>query len=57
MMTRPKDPLYFGKRLVGNLSSFYRFRIGDYRLLAHIDKDNKTVLIVAIGHRREIYKD
>jgi mRNA interferase RelE/StbE len=34
----------------------YRIRIGDYRVVYTIDKENKTILIIKIGHRREIYK-
>jgi mRNA interferase RelE/StbE len=52
----PQDPIHFSKRLVGTLSNVYRFRVGDYRLLAHINTDTKTVLIVHVGHRRDVYE-
>jgi mRNA interferase RelE/StbE len=42
---------------MGPLSSFYRFRVGDYRLLAEITPETHTVLIVHIGHRRDVYRD
>lgn len=34
----------------------YRIRLGDYRLIYIIDKSNKLVTIIKIGHRREIYR-
>lgn len=37
-------------------SDGYRIRIGDYRVVYTIDKKNQTILIIKIGHRREIYK-
>lgn len=47
-----KDPRERGKSLVGNLTGFWRYRIGDYRIL-----DEKLVIfVVEIGHRREVYK-
>ncbi len=44
------------KRLKGNLSSIYRYRIGDYRLFYTIDTENKLVFILAIAHRRDAYR-
>lgn len=34
----------------------YRIRIGDYRVVYIIDKENQTIVIIKIGHRREVYK-
>ena len=42
------------QKLEGNKG--YRIRIGDYRVVYAIDKENKTILIIKIGHRREIYR-
>lgn len=44
-----------GKELKGNLKSFWRYRVGDYGLLADIQDENITILLIKIGHRREIY--
>lgn len=33
----------------------YRLRVGDYRILYVIDDANNTVIIVAVGHRHEVY--
>ncbi len=37
-------------------SKGYRIRVGDYRAVYTIDKENQTILIIKIGHRREIYR-
>ena len=42
------------KKLQGEES--YRLRVGDYRLLYTVDDRVKKVLILAVGHRREVYR-
>ncbi len=42
--------------LRGDLIGLYKFRIGDYRVIYEIVHDEKTIVIHAIGHRREIYR-
>ena len=42
--------------LTGNLTGLYRLRIGDYRVIYEIVHNEKTIVIHAIGHRREIYQ-
>jgi mRNA interferase RelE/StbE len=37
-------------------AGLWRIRYGDYRIVYSIDDDNKTVIILRIGHRREIYR-
>lgn len=50
------DPRRQGsKKLRG--SNSYRIRIGDYRVIYTIDDRLETVEIVAVGHRRDIYRD
>jgi mRNA interferase RelE/StbE len=49
------DPRRFGKPLVGDLKSLWRYRVGDYRIVASIEDDRFVVLIVTVGHRREVY--
>ncbi|MEB3191063.1 MAG: type II toxin-antitoxin system RelE/ParE family toxin [Snowella sp.] len=41
--------------LTGNLSGFYKLRIGDYRVIYEFDKECQVIYINRIGHRREIY--
>jgi len=49
-------PRRYGKPLVGDQIGKWRYRIRDYRMIAHINDDTITILIVQIGHRKEIYK-
>jgi mRNA interferase RelE/StbE len=48
---RPEDYL---TKLVGDPG--YKLRVGDYRVIMDIDKTNLLVLVIKIGHRRDIYK-
>lgn len=50
-----EDPRLHGKGLTANRSGQWRYRIGDYRLIAEIQDDRIVILILEIGHRREIY--
>ena len=51
-----ENPRQYGKPLTADRAGQWRYRIGDYRIIAEI-KDNKLViLLISIGHRREIYK-
>ena len=47
---------YSGKKLVGNLSDYFRVRVGDYRIIYEIFDDIVTVEIIKIKHRKNIYK-
>ncbi len=51
------DPKSLGGQLKGNLREFWRWRVGEYRVLARIEDDLLLVLVVQVGHRREIYGD
>ncbi len=52
-----ENPRQYGKALKGNLSDSWRYRIGNYRILAHIEDDRVVITVVNIGHRKEIYKN
>jgi mRNA interferase RelE/StbE len=43
------------KALRGNLSGFYRFRVGDYRVVYEVDEKIKQVRITNIAHRSDVY--
>ncbi|NLC26011.1 MAG: type II toxin-antitoxin system RelE/ParE family toxin [Fastidiosipila sp.] len=45
-----------GKALKGNLKNYWRYRVGNYRILADINDDQIKIIIVNIGHRKDIYK-
>ena len=49
------DPRRFGHPLVGDLKGFWRYRVGDFRVLVSIKDDRLLVLVVTVGHRREVY--
>ncbi|MCZ6172546.1 type II toxin-antitoxin system RelE family toxin [Campylobacter ureolyticus] len=51
-LNNPKDD---GKPLAGNLLGLWRYRIGDYRILAQILDDKLIILVVKISHRKNIY--
>ncbi len=50
------DPRAHGKALTANRTGQWRYRIGDYRLICHIDDDKLVILALNVGHRRIIYK-
>lgn len=51
-----QNPYVHGKALQGNLQGKWRYRVGNYRLIANIDTENIIILVLVIGRRREIYK-
>lgn len=51
-----EDPRRFGEPLVGDLKGLWRYRTGDYRIVASIEEDRLVVLVVTVGHRREVYR-
>lgn len=48
------NPRLFFKRLSGRKE--YKLRVGDYRVIAEVDEEKKTILIRSLGHRRDIYE-
>lgn len=50
------DPRSHGKPLMANRSGQWRYQIGDYRVIAEISDQTITILVLNIGHRREIYR-
>jgi mRNA interferase RelE/StbE len=51
------DPRIHGKALTANHRGKWRYRVGDYRLLALIEDDRVLVTVVEIGHRSDVYRD
>lgn len=49
------DPRRFGKGLKLALAGLWRYRVGDYRVLCQIRDGELLVLVVAVGHRRDVY--
>lgn len=51
-----ENPRQLGKPLSGNLGELWRYRVGDYRVIASIEDDQVRILVIRIGHRRDIYR-
>lgn len=51
-----EDPRLHGKGLTSNHSGEWRYRVGDYRILAEIKEDKVIVLVLSIEHRSTVYK-
>jgi len=50
------DPRTLGSALVGEHAGYWRWRIGDYRVIARIEDERITILVVRVAHRREVYR-
>ncbi len=51
------NPRSLGKALQGSrLGEFWRYRVGDYRLICKIEDDRMLVLVLTLGHRKEVYR-
>jgi mRNA interferase RelE/StbE len=50
------DPRALGGALTGELGGLWRWRIGDYRVVARIEDERITILVVRVAHRREVYR-
>ena len=51
-----ENPRIHGKALSANRMGQWRYRVGDYRIIAKIEDDKLIILVNAIGHRKDIYK-
>ena len=51
-----KNPRHFGEALSADRAGLWRYRVGDYRIICEIQDDKVIVLVLTIGHRREVYK-
>ena len=49
------NPRILGKPLTGDLSGIWRYRVGDYRILAKIEDNCFVILVIHVGHRKNIY--
>lgn len=50
------DPRQIGKALTGNRKGLWRYRVGDYRIIADIQDDEVLILVVDVGHRGTVYR-
>lgn len=49
------NPKKYGKVLKGNLNEYWRYRVGNYRILADINENEIKIIIFNLGHRKDIY--
>lgn len=50
------NPRSIGEALSGPLGDFWKYRVGDYRIICDIQDNTITILVVTIGNRRQVYK-
>ena len=51
------DPRQLGKALQGErFKHLWRYRVGDYRIICDLQKQRLVVLVIDVGHRREVYR-
>ena len=58
-LEKEENPLFHHnvKPLTGQLQGDYRLRVGDYRVILDIDKGKLIVIVLKVGHRKNIYKN
>ena len=50
------NPRSIGEALRGELGEFWKYRVGDYRVIASIEDQAVRILVIRIGNRREVYR-
>ncbi|MGH7173892.1 MAG: type II toxin-antitoxin system RelE family toxin [Gemmataceae bacterium] len=56
-LAQADDPRSLGAALRGaRLGDFWKYRIGDYRLITSIEDQNQRIVVLRVGHRREVYR-
>jgi mRNA interferase RelE/StbE len=51
-----ENPRTLSEPMKGNFAGLCRYRVGDYRIICRIEDDILTVLVLKIGHRKNIYR-
>lgn len=54
-MAQAENPRDFGEGLRSNFAGLWRYRVGDYGVVCRMEDDRLVVLVVRVGHRREVY--
>jgi mRNA interferase RelE/StbE len=56
-LSQLENPRDIGEPLKGSqLGEFWKYRVGDYRIVVFIEDDVLRILVVKVGHRKEVYK-
>jgi mRNA interferase RelE/StbE len=51
-----KKPLALGKQLKGIFRGMHRYRCGDYRIIYTLDREEQRLMVLTVGHRKDVYK-
>lgn len=49
-------PRSLGKALTADKAGAWRYRVGDYRIICEIHDNEVVILVLSVGHRREVYR-
>jgi mRNA interferase RelE/StbE len=55
-ITAHENPRDRGIAMTGEWAGHWRYRVGDYRVVARIEDGRMVIVVVAVGHRREVYR-
>ncbi|GHD11085.1 hypothetical protein GCM10016234_13810 [Tianweitania populi] len=55
-MVETDDPRAVGESLHGPLGEYWKYRVGEYRLIAALEDDIVTISIIRVGHRGDVYR-
>lgn len=50
------EPRKYGKPLKGKFSGYWRYRVGNYRLITEIRNRELIIILVDLGHRKDVYR-
>jgi mRNA interferase RelE/StbE len=50
------NPRQWGRELQGEKRGLWRYRVGDYRLICDIQDERVTILVLELGHRKDVYR-
>jgi mRNA interferase RelE/StbE len=50
------NPRQWGRALQGEKGGLWRYRVSDYRLICDIQDEKITILVLELGHRKDIYR-
>jgi mRNA interferase RelE/StbE len=54
-LSTDENPRRFGKALTGEKQGLWRYRVRNYRMICHIENEQLVVLVLTVGHRKNIY--
>jgi mRNA interferase RelE/StbE len=55
-LSDPPTPRRFGRPFSGGKQGLWRYRLSAYRLVCRIEEERLVVLVLAVGHRKEVYE-